>query len=285
MLWLGSAKLNLPRLRRPLIVALSPTESQRRPYPEVTDGAVLALSVPPRWTINSTGGLERSLDQGTTWQVINVNANPAYFTAATSAQIPEKVRAKIGQRKIERCRLRLSCRGSFRRRRLGGGVRGRSLSLARCRGPLDPRRCPRRPRADAHRRHHQPGIPRHATRKSLNLERGSLDHHRRWPDLAETMTDVVRNVHRRTFVCFDSFELCAHSVTKVTFTQNEGDSSIHLVVWQFWGRAAEASWTEKSRALFLFSGSRLLHIAVTESETCASSRNPTPWQLIAIQGP
>jgi hypothetical protein len=22
------------------------------------------------------------------------------------------------------------------------------------------------------------------------------------------------------------------------------------VVWQFWGRAAEASWTEKSRALF-----------------------------------
>ena len=30
------------------------------------------------------------------------------------------------------------------------------------------------------------------------------------------------------------------------------DSSIHLVVWQFWGRAAEASWTEKSRTLFYF---------------------------------
>jgi hypothetical protein len=24
------------------------------------------------------------------------------------------------------------------------------------------------------------------------------------------------------------------------------------VVWQFWGRAAEASWTAKSEALFLF---------------------------------
>jgi photosystem II stability/assembly factor-like uncharacterized protein len=57
--------------------------------PQATDGAVLASSAPvPRWTINSTGGLERSLDQGTTWQVINVNANPVYFTAATSAQIP-----------------------------------------------------------------------------------------------------------------------------------------------------------------------------------------------------
>ena len=46
--------------------------------------------------------------------------------------------------------------------------------------------------------------------------------------------------------------LCAKAITKVTFTQNGGDSSIHLVVWQFWGRAAEASWTEKSRTLFPF---------------------------------
>jgi hypothetical protein len=38
----------------------------------------------------------------------------------------------------------------------------------------------------------------------------------------------------------------------VTFTQNEGFSNITFVVWQFWGRAAEASLTEKSRALFLF---------------------------------
>jgi hypothetical protein len=30
-------------------------------------------------------------------------------------------------------------------------------------------------------------------------------------------------------------------ITKVTFTQNEQFFNIHFVVWQFWGRAAEAS--------------------------------------------
>lgn len=39
-------------------------------------------------------------------------------------------------------------------------------------------------------------------------------------------------------------------ITKVTFTVVWGGPSIHFVVWQFWGRAAEASLTEKSRALF-----------------------------------
>ena len=39
-------------------------------------------------------------------------------------------------------------------------------------------------------------------------------------------------------------------VTKVTFTPAEAASTIQHVVWQFWGRAAEASLTEKSRALF-----------------------------------
>ena len=57
--------------------------------PQATGGPVLASSAPvPRWTINSAGGLERSLDQGTTWQVVKVNANSVYFTAATSVQIP-----------------------------------------------------------------------------------------------------------------------------------------------------------------------------------------------------
>ncbi len=40
-------------------------------------------------------------------------------------------------------------------------------------------------------------------------------------------------------------------ITKVTFTLHQPFSNIHLVVWQFWGRAAEASWTAKSEALFL----------------------------------
>jgi hypothetical protein len=36
----------------------------------------------------------------------------------------------------------------------------------------------------------------------------------------------------------------------VTFTKSEEVPSIDSVVWQFWGRAAEASLTEKSGALF-----------------------------------
>jgi hypothetical protein len=56
---------------------------------ETSPDARSASSGPvPRWTINSSGGLERSLDQGTTWQVVNVNANPVYFAAETSVRIP-----------------------------------------------------------------------------------------------------------------------------------------------------------------------------------------------------
>jgi hypothetical protein len=63
--------------------------------PQATGGAVLASSAPvPRWTINSSGGLERSLDQGTTWQVINVNANPVYFTAATSVRSTSRTKVQ-----------------------------------------------------------------------------------------------------------------------------------------------------------------------------------------------
>jgi photosystem II stability/assembly factor-like uncharacterized protein len=49
----------------------------------------------PRWTISSTGSLQRSFDQGFTWQAVNVNAAPAYFLDATAVQTSEKAsRAK-----------------------------------------------------------------------------------------------------------------------------------------------------------------------------------------------
>jgi len=48
------------------------------------------------------------------------------------------------------------------------------------------------------------------------------------------------------------FRIGQNLITKVTFTPNQQFINIHFVVWQFWGRAAEASLTEKSRALFLF---------------------------------
>jgi hypothetical protein len=59
-------------------------------------GPLLASSTtPPRWTISSTGTLQRSFDQGFTWQVVDVNAPPAYFLDATAVQTSEKTsRAK-----------------------------------------------------------------------------------------------------------------------------------------------------------------------------------------------
>jgi hypothetical protein len=39
-------------------------------------------------------------------------------------------------------------------------------------------------------------------------------------------------------------------ITKVTFTLHPHFNTIYFVVWQFRGRAAEASWTETFGALF-----------------------------------
>jgi hypothetical protein len=51
-------------------------------------GPVLTSSAQaPRWTINAAGGLQRSFDQGATWQSVDVTANPVSFTDATSIQI------------------------------------------------------------------------------------------------------------------------------------------------------------------------------------------------------
>jgi hypothetical protein len=63
---------------------------------QVTGGLMLTSSAPvPRWTISSTGSLQRSFDQGFTWQVVNVNAPPAYFPDATAIQTSENTsRAK-----------------------------------------------------------------------------------------------------------------------------------------------------------------------------------------------
>jgi hypothetical protein len=44
----------------------------------------------PRWNINATGALQRSLDQGSTWQTVDVAASPASVTSATSLEIAAK---------------------------------------------------------------------------------------------------------------------------------------------------------------------------------------------------
>jgi hypothetical protein len=77
----------------------APTSPAGVPAPapsQATGGLLLTSSGPvPRWTISSTGSLQRSVDQGITWQVVDVNANPAYFPDVTSVQMSEKTsRAK-----------------------------------------------------------------------------------------------------------------------------------------------------------------------------------------------
>lgn len=59
-------------------------------------GGPLALSVPiPRWTISSAGSLQRSFDQGSTWQDVDVKANSASVTGAASLEVTVKTsRAK-----------------------------------------------------------------------------------------------------------------------------------------------------------------------------------------------
>jgi photosystem II stability/assembly factor-like uncharacterized protein len=75
----------------PASTAANPLASQ------LSSGAALTLVAPvPRWTINSAGGLQRSLDQGDTWQDVDVNATPA---SAASLQISAQTsRAKVRDR-------------------------------------------------------------------------------------------------------------------------------------------------------------------------------------------
>jgi photosystem II stability/assembly factor-like uncharacterized protein len=47
-----------------------------------------------RWSINQAGGLRRSIDQGTTWQDVNLNGSTALVADATSYELAKTSRAK-----------------------------------------------------------------------------------------------------------------------------------------------------------------------------------------------
>ncbi len=51
------------------------------------------VALTPRWAINSTGGLQRSFDQGKTWQDVDVTAAAA-FSAAKSLTAANTARTK-----------------------------------------------------------------------------------------------------------------------------------------------------------------------------------------------
>ncbi len=52
------------------------------------------VALTPRWAINSTGGLQRSFDQGKTWQDVDVTAGAAAFSAAKGLTAANTARTK-----------------------------------------------------------------------------------------------------------------------------------------------------------------------------------------------
>jgi hypothetical protein len=67
---------------------------------DVTQLNTLSAALIPRWTIGAAGGLQRSFDQGHTWQPVDVTANPDSFSliGETSVEIVAKTsRAKAAK--------------------------------------------------------------------------------------------------------------------------------------------------------------------------------------------
>jgi hypothetical protein len=93
---------------------------------------------------------------------------------------------------------------------------------------------------------------------------------------AGTSSRNIRSILKKLLPLLPAFTTAETSITKVTFTRNESFSTIHFVVWQFWGRAAEASWTEKSEALFLlvvpFPEGALLRLSRSAEHPIASGK-------------
>jgi Carboxypeptidase regulatory-like domain/Photosynthesis system II assembly factor YCF48 len=57
----------------------------------------------PRWTINASGALQRSFDQGNSWQTVDVNANPAAAGANFAvAAAPSRAKAKDADKALKR---------------------------------------------------------------------------------------------------------------------------------------------------------------------------------------
>ena len=88
----GKAK---PAVTPQVASGTAPTAESPAPT-QATGGAVLVSAAPlPRWTISPSGGLQRSFDQGNTWQDVDVNANSASYASATSLEVAAKTsRAK-----------------------------------------------------------------------------------------------------------------------------------------------------------------------------------------------
>jgi hypothetical protein len=73
---LASAPVPTPPADKALDYYASAPVAKSKPATALQPGAAWAAGISaPRWSISSTGGLQRSLDQGATWQDVDVNVN------------------------------------------------------------------------------------------------------------------------------------------------------------------------------------------------------------------
>ena len=76
---------------------MSASKSAVRSAPAALDGYGPATTLAARWTISSAGGLQRSVDQGNTWQDVSVNAAPGYSAGALTFESSAPVPAARGK--------------------------------------------------------------------------------------------------------------------------------------------------------------------------------------------
>ena len=104
----GSGGVVVNRAKEPGTLVVGSVEIPGGAMPQSTPTSAIGgpTRVPSaRWTINANGSLQRSLDQGNTWQDVNVNAPSAAasgmsYAVAKSAPMKEKDSSKILKREL-----------------------------------------------------------------------------------------------------------------------------------------------------------------------------------------
>ncbi len=90
------------------ITSSAPRVSMAAPAARMETVIPDARAVPPRWTITAAGGLQRSFDQGNSWQTVDVNAAPLLSANAASLESVENSRALKRAQKQEKKRSKVA---------------------------------------------------------------------------------------------------------------------------------------------------------------------------------
>jgi len=98
----GKAKLPVPAERDnaalgqtlSVVQAAPSNAAQNAPLSGRNFTQLVELSPAPRWSITAAGGLQRSLDQGKSWQSVDVNAAPTFAESATTPEVVANSRAE-----------------------------------------------------------------------------------------------------------------------------------------------------------------------------------------------